>query len=315
MNTQSTPACAQCGELISPSWRICPVCETRLNAPTCPQCGRDVQNNWRRCPECEALLLCPQCGARMLPGRGSCQQCQERQPMDRQSLPLVKDPVCGIEFVLVRGGTYAMGDTLDQGSKNEQPVHKVTLDDFYLSRFPVTQAQWSILMKDNPSEYRHADHPVEQVTWSDAGEFARKLSQAAKMNAHFTLPAEAQWEYAARSGGRDDLYAGGDDIDAVAWFEDNSRGSTQPVGKKKPNGLGLYDMSGNVWEWCRDTYQADAYGCHDHHNPVIESSSPDRVIRGGSWNLDAWSARCARRFNFCADFHGPGLGFRLIMSN
>ena len=205
-----------------------------------------------------------------------------------------------------------MGDTAGLGVKNEQPVHQVTLADFYISRFPITQAQWLRLMNDNPSEFRHAEHPVEQVAWSDACDFARKLSLTEQSKARFMLPAEAQWEYAARSGGLDELYAGGDDIDAFAWYADNSRGSTQPVGKKEPNGLGLYDMSGNVWEWCRDTYQANAYGRHDLRNPVMASGGADRVIRGGSWNLDAWSARCARRFNFRADFHGPGLGFRLV---
>jgi formylglycine-generating enzyme required for sulfatase activity len=205
-----------------------------------------------------------------------------------------------------------MGDTLDQGVENEQPVHQVALDDFHISRYPVTQGQWSLLMKENPSEFQHADHPVEQVTWSDACDFARKLSQSAQTDVRFMLPTEAQWEYAARSCGADDLYAGGDDIDAVAWYEANSRGTTHPVGGKKPTALGLYDMSGNVWEWCRDTFQPDAYGRHGRRNPVAASSGPDRVIRGGSWNLDAWSARCARRFNFRADFYGPGLGFRLV---
>lgn len=222
--------------------------------------------------------------------------------------------MCGLEFVLVRGGRFAMGDTLGQGVENEQPVHQVALDDFYISRCPVTQMQWSVLMAENPSGFQHPDHPVEQVTWSDAGEFAEKLSQASKADLRFMLPSEAQWEYAARSGGADDLYAGGDDIDAVAWYEANSQGTTHPVGQKKPTVSGLYDMSGNVWEWCRDTYRSDAYDRHGRRNPVLESNGTDRVIRGGSWNLDAWSARCARRFNFRSDFYGPGLGFRLVMA-
>jgi formylglycine-generating enzyme required for sulfatase activity len=223
------------------------------------------------------------------------------------------DTVCGIEFVLVKGGTYAMGDTLDQGIGNEKPIHQVTLYDFHISRFPVTQAQWSSLMKENPSAFQHPDHPVEQVNWSDACEFARQLSLKNQKDIEFRLPTEAQWEYAARSGGLDDLYAGGDDIGAVAWYEANSGNTTQPVGKKQPNRLGLYDMSGNVWEWCRDTYEADAYTRHNRHHPVAESTGRDRVIRGGSWNLDAWSARCTRRFNFSADLFGPGLGFRLVV--
>jgi formylglycine-generating enzyme required for sulfatase activity len=206
-----------------------------------------------------------------------------------------------------------MGDTLGQGIDNEQPVHPVALDDFHISRCPVTQAQWSVLMEENPSAFQHPDHPVERMTWSDARDFAQKLSRSDPADVHYRLPTEAQWEYAARSGGADDLYAGGDDIDAIAWYEANSQGTTHPVGQKRPNALGLYDMSGNVWEWCRDTYRSDAYDRHGGPNPVATSSGPDRVIRGGSWNLDAWSARCARRFNFRADFHGPGLGFRLVM--
>jgi formylglycine-generating enzyme required for sulfatase activity len=206
-----------------------------------------------------------------------------------------------------------MGDTLGQGVENEQPVHQVTLDDFHISRHPVTQAQWTLLMKENPSEFKQADHPVEQVTWSDACEFARKLTKAMQKRLYFMLPTETQWEYAARSGGLDELYAGGNDIDTLAWYAANSRSTTHAVGRKRPNALGLYDMSGNVGEWCRDTYQPDAYGRHNSRNPVVESTGEDRVIRGGSWNLDAWSARCARRFSLRADFWGPGLGFRLVM--
>jgi formylglycine-generating enzyme required for sulfatase activity len=146
------------------------------------------------------------------------------------------------------------------------------------------------------------------------GRHQRPSAERLAADVRYGLPTEAQWEYAARSAGADDLYAGGDDIDAVAWYEANSQGTTHPVGQKRPNALGLYDMSGNLWEWCRDTYQPDAYDRHGGRNPVAASGGPDRVIRGGSWNLDAWSARCARRFNFRADFHGPGLGFRLVMA-
>jgi formylglycine-generating enzyme required for sulfatase activity len=230
-------------------------------------------------------------------------------------MPVVKDQVCGLEFIPVRGGTYAMGDTLGHGIENEKPVHQVTLDDFYISRFPVTQAQWSVLMEKNPSMFQNADHPVEQVTWNSACDFARRLSQKTENKFRFMLPTEAQWEYAARSGGRDDLYAGGDDIETVAWYGVNSQGSTHRVGQKKQNAFGLFDMSGNVWEWCRDAYHADAYDRHGHHNPVVGSNGTNRVIRGGSWNLDAWSTRCARRMNFRADYFGPGLGFRLVAVN
>ncbi len=313
MDTDFISTCPQCGEPTKPSWRICPMCETRLQALICPQCGSEVREKWGRCPECEALLVCRQCGLRLPQGQAACPRCAPDQSKTRERRPEVKEPVCGIEFVWIQSGSFDMGDTLVQGIENEKPVHQVALDGFYMSRCPVTQAQWSVLMQANPSEFQRADHPVEQVTWPDACDFTDKLSEAAQTDMRFTLPSEAQWEYAARSGGADDLYAGGDDIEAVAWYEENSSGATHPVGQKKANALGLYDMSGNVWEWCRDTYRPDAYGRHGSRNPVVASNGDDRVIRGGSWNLDAWSARCARRFNFRADFSGPGLGFRLVM--
>lgn len=206
-----------------------------------------------------------------------------------------------------------MGDTLNQGIETELPIHDVELSDFYMACHPVTQDRWQILMEENPSGFQHPDHPVENVTWAEAREFARKLTEAAKGVFQFMLPSEARWEYAARSCGKDDLHAGGDRVDEVAWYEENSRGHSHPVGLKKPNHLGLYDMSGNVWEWCEDTFLPDAYALHEKKNPVVAVPGPDRVIRGGSWNLDAWSARCARRFNFPADLLGPGLGFRLVM--
>ncbi len=206
-----------------------------------------------------------------------------------------------------------MGDTLNQGNEMEQRVHEVTLSDFYMTRFPITQSQWRVLMDDNPSNFRHPDNPVEQVTWTEACRYAEKLSDTTKTGVKFHLPTESQWEYAARGAGKDDLYAGGADIDSVAWYEGNSHGRSHPVGQKLPNALGLYDLSGNVWEWCQDTFHTDAYRQHKGLDPVITTSGPDRVIRGGSWNMDAWSARCARRFSFRFDFVGPALGFRLVM--
>lgn len=206
-----------------------------------------------------------------------------------------------------------MGDPFDEGLGNEKPLHEVRLDAFFISRAPVTQAQWLLLMDDNPSSFQGPQHPVEQVTFDDAMDFARKLSRAHHDSFQFSLPTEAQWEFAARSGGKSERYAGGDDIDALAWYEANSQGSTHPVGVKAPNGLGLHDMSGNVWEWCLDSFDPEAYATHATQNPQVDRPGADHVIRGGSWSLDSWSARCARRFNFRADAFGPGLGFRLVM--
>ncbi len=218
-----------------------------------------------------------------------------------------------MEFVHVPAGTFMMGDTFDEGIDNEKPVHKVWLDDFYIARYPVTQAQWQSLIPDNPSQFQGDMRPVEQVTLDDVKTFIRKLTESNHEKLRLQLPTEAQWEYAARSGGKEEMYAGGNVADIVAWFDENSNGTTHPVGTKTPNGLGIYDMSGNVWEWCMDPFQTDAYQRHQQKNPVCIDGGPDWVIRGGSWNIDAWSVRCARRFNFSGDYTAPGLGFRLVM--
>jgi formylglycine-generating enzyme required for sulfatase activity len=217
-------------------------------------------------------------------------------------------------FVRIPGGTFRMGDTFGDGLGNETPVHEVRVNPFHLAKFPVTQGQWKQVMKTNPSLFKKSDrHPVEQVTWSDVEAFVNALTEMNRGQYKFRLPAEAEWEYAARSGGKDQKFAGGNDAAAVAWYEQNSNGSTQLVGKKAPNGVGLYDMSGNVWEWCRDVYNPNAYRNHAEENPVWTQAGPERVIRGGSWNLDSWSVRCARRYGYPVDCYGSGLGFRLVL--
>ena len=305
--------CPTCKEPVQPTWRICPVCETRLTELVCPVCAQSVRENWKRCPECEALLLCNICRRRVPKGHAACPYCVPllEGNADKAAPGSFIDTVCSIEMVLVPGGSFQMGDTFNQGSENEKPIHTVTLDAYYMGRFCVTQEQWLKLMPQNPSHFEGPSQPVEQVSWDDAMQFIARLNQAQHGQFVFDLPTEAQWEYAARSGGNEELYAGGNDIHSVAWYEADSKGHPHRVGRKTSNGLGLYDMSGNVWEWCRDSYAADAYFRHPTHNPCYEVTDADRVIRGGSWHLDAWSARCARRFSCAHDFFGPGLGFRL----
>ncbi len=314
--TPPPSVCPGCHEPVQSHWRICPMCETRLQALVCPACAEPVKENWKRCPNCEAPLLCPHCRRRLARGQTTCPQCgpQEQSIEPVQAAAHFTDAICGIEMVRVPGGCFQMGDTFGQGMPTEQPVRAVTLDDYYMGRFVVTQGQWLRLVPENPSRHVDPKRPVEQVDWEQAVAFARHLTEAHQGRYRFDLPSEAQWEYAARSGGKQELYAGGDRIDALAWYEANSQGQTQPVGTKAPNGLELYDMSGNVWEWCRDHFVEDAYSRPGGRNPVVTAKTPDRVIRGGSWHLDAWSARCARRFSCPQDFFGPGLGFRLVMT-
>ncbi|MFO7707332.1 MAG: SUMF1/EgtB/PvdO family nonheme iron enzyme [Desulfobacterales bacterium] len=290
--------CLACGEPLESGWKICPACEAPVGQPVCPSCARTVKGNWKVCPECGVRLICRGCGGRLPAGGAPCPVCAiGGAPAPAAPGDLI-EPVTGMEFVCVPGGVYPRGDLFGNGWENELPVREVRVADFHIGRYPVTQGQWRRVMPENPSRFQKGDdYPVEQVSWFDTAEFIRRLNSMTTAGRVLDLPSEEQWEYAARSGGLKQLYSGGDDIEVVAWYSENSEGSTHPVGRKTPNGLGLYDMSGNVWEWCRDLYTPGA--------------SRDRVIRGGSWNLDAWSARCSRRFGFSADYSGAGLGFRL----
>ncbi|SLM27490.1 conserved exported hypothetical protein [Desulfamplus magnetovallimortis] len=223
-----------------------------------------------------------------------------------------KEPVTGMEFVWVPGGCYMMGS--NSGESDEKPVHEVCLDGFWMGKYEVTQGQWQKIMGNNPSSFRKGDdYPVETVSWNDAQQFISKLNSAgAKI---FSLPTEAQWEYAARSGGKNQEYSGSNSIDSVAWYGSNSGGSTHRVGTKAANGLGIYDMSGNVWEWCQDIYAKDAYSKHVRNNPIYAESGSNRVFRGGSWiNVPAY-VRCASRNGDTPDFTDSSLGFRLSRKN
>ncbi|MDZ4246241.1 MAG: formylglycine-generating enzyme family protein [Dehalococcoidia bacterium] len=224
-----------------------------------------------------------------------------------------KETATGMEFIFVPGGIFMMGDTFNEGIENEKPIHRVQLDPFYIGKYPVTQGQWKSLIADNPSYFQGDRLPVEQISRSDIQVFIKKLSEANEQKHTFQLPSEAQWEFAARSGGKEEMYAGGNVVGRVAWYNENSGGMAHPVGTIAPNGLGIYDMSGNVWEWCLDTFRADAYQRHHPNNPVCSDRSEEWALRGGSWNLDAWGVRCARRFGFPGDYTGPGLGFRVVL--
>jgi formylglycine-generating enzyme required for sulfatase activity len=195
------------------------------------------------------------------------------------------------------------------GDADEKPVHEVCVDDFYIGKYEVTQDQYQKITGSNPSSFKGGNRPVEQVSWNDAQSYIRQLNS--KSGKGYRLPTEAEWEYAARSGGRNETYAGGSNADTVAWYRSNSGSQTHPVGQKQPNGLGLYDMSGNVWEWCFDWY--GNYPSSTQRNPQGPSSGSYRVIRGGSWINFARYARAANRGRYTPGDRSNYLGFRLVL--
>ncbi len=215
-------------------------------------------------------------------------------------------------MVHVKGGTFMMGGTSEQGSviyADETPTHQVTISDFYISKYEVTQAQWVEIMGSNPSNVKGDSLPVENVRWNEVQEFIEKLNEIT--GKEYRLPTEAEWEYAARGGKKSKgyKYSGSNAVAYVAWYKDNSGGQTHPVGQKIPNELGLYDMSGNVREWCSDWY--GSYGSGSQTNPEGPESGSNRVNRGGCSYDDGEYCRVAYR-----SFRNPGdrnytLGFRL----
>ena len=215
-------------------------------------------------------------------------------------------------MVPVEGGMFMMGRKTKwyEISDNEKPAHKVTLSSFSIGKYEVTQEEWEAVMGNNPSEYKGRKRPVECVSWNDCQEFIRKLNQLT--GKQFRLPTEAEWEYAARGGNRSRgyKYSGSDNIGSVAWYEDNSGRETHPVGQKQANELGLYDMSGNVYEWCQDWY--GGYSSSSQTNPKGPSSGSDRVFRGGSWDFVGY-CRVSRRSSSTPDNRFRNLGLRLAL--
>ncbi len=229
------------------------------------------------------------------------------------------DPETGMQFVLVKGGCYLMGDTFGDGYPNELPVHEVCLDDFYMARYKVTQGQWKKVMGTTPSYFSFCgdDCPVEEVSWGDARKFIAVLNQ--RTGRTYRLPTEAEWEYAARGRGRRERWAGTNDesrLGEYAWYSRNAGDRTHPVGLKRPNRLGLYDMSGDVWEWVQDVYSSTAYRHHARNNPVYRGAGSGHVFRGGSWYYNPRGVRVTFR-----NHRVPGViirhhnvGFRLALT-
>lgn len=229
-----------------------------------------------------------------------------------------------LNMVRVDGGTFTMGATSEQGKiawDDEKPTHSVTLSSYYIGETEVTQELWEEVMGSNPSKFKGSHRPVDNVSWEDCQDFIRRLNQRTGKN--FRLPTEAEWEYAARGGRKSYgyMFAGGNNIDDVAWYEGNSRvkssysnhiyQSHSPVAQKRANELGIYDMSGNVSEWCSDWY--GKYKKNAQTNPTGSSSGSIRVNRGGSWYDPVGSCRVSKRYHTAPNCRYDYYGLRLAL--
>jgi formylglycine-generating enzyme required for sulfatase activity len=253
-------------------------------------------------------------------------------------------PDLGMELVWVAPGAFTMGSPTGEADRfGDETQHHVTLTKgFWLGKHPVTQGEYGTIMGANPSFFQDdvvvkrgflgfcrevrrqpwPDHPMEWVAWNSTAEFCRRLTEreraAGRLPAgyEYRLPTEAEWEYAARGGAqsRGFTYAGSDSVEEVAWYEENSGNKTHSVGGKKPNELGLYDMSGNVWEWCLDWYDENYYGRAPDTDPVNTAEATCRVARGGGWSDSAWGVRSAIRYGLGPGDIGNSWGFRLALA-
>jgi sulfatase modifying factor 1 len=230
--------------------------------------------------------------------------------------PTYTDSETGMVFVFVKGGCFDMGDIFNEGDPDEKPVHQVCVEDFYIGKYEVTQGQWQSVQSSNPSIFVDcgADCPVDHVSWSDAAEFIDLLNK--RTGKSFRLPTEAEWEYAARSGGQRERYAGTNsdaELGDYAWYVSNAGNQTHPVGQKKPNNLGIYDMTGNVWEWVADFYDNAYYKNSPRRDPQGLLTGMDRSLRGGSWRSGLSGSRVASRDKIYPGIKDYALGFRLAL--
>ena len=228
----------------------------------------------------------------------------------------VRDPATGMEFVFVKGGCFRMGDLHGDGSPDERPAHEVCVDDFYLGKYEVTQGEWQKLMGENPAHFARCGErcPVETVDLHDIDRFLQALNKTTGKK--YRLPSEAEWEYAARSGGKKEKWAGTGNDKALKDFAvhmANSRGKPRPVGKKRPNVLGLYDMSGNVWEWVNDNYDGGYYARSPRRNPTGPGMGNSYVQRGGAWDSQPFDLRTTRRIRGKDGIRSINTGFRVAL--
>jgi len=235
------------------------------------------------------------------------------QKLDKSSIERIIQRLIA-NMVYVEGGTFTMGATSEQGSDpdgDEKPAHQVTVSSFSIGKYEVTQEEWKVVMGSNPSHFKGAKRPVEEVSWDDCLLFISKLNSMT--GKRFRMLTEAEWEFAARGGNksRGYKYSGSHTLDDVAWYGSNSKKSTHDVGLLASNELGLYDMSGNVWEWCSDW--RGLYGSESQTNPSGSASGSGRVDRGGSWGDLARNCRVSNRNYYAPDYRYYLLGLRLAL--
>ena len=263
-------------------------------------------------------------GITSAPGRSSCGGVAELLDENEECDGVVSS--IGLKMVLIRPGRFVMGTEKKLGEfrqkRDEMPAHRVTITrSFYLGSTEVTQAQWEAVMKKNPSRHKAANLPVCGVSWNDCQEFCKRLTELERAagnlpaGARYCLPTEAEWEFACRAGSKG-KFCFGDDTKALgdyAWYKRNDRGRPQPVGQKKPNAWGLYDMHGNVSEWAQDWYQATYYQKSPEKNPKGPATGKTRVLRGRAWYRDSKCCRSAARLNYQPAEAHPMFGFRVCV--
>ena len=301
--------CADYGKAILP-----------MRAKFCPRCGRPLQGNTeikskRRLWIRRTMVLV--CIAGVVLGIVAYLNYRQNTPIVYKGEMIDTFRVKGVEFKMIKveGGTFSMGATSEQGSDaydSEKPVHSVTLSDYYMGATEVTQELWQAVMGSNPSEFKGDNQlPVESVSWYDCQVFIKELNRLTGKK--FRLPTEAEWEYAARGGkySRGYKYSGSNNAYEVAWYAHNSGYETQPVKTKKANELGLYDMSGNVWEWCNDWY--GRYQSYSQTNPTGPSEGEFPILRGGCWfDLDS-EVQVSRRDYLTPGYRHIIIGLRLAL--
>ncbi len=223
-----------------------------------------------------------------------------------------------VKFVVITGGTFMMGSQDDEEGRDndEGPIHQVTISTFEMMTTEITQEQWQAIINYNPSSYRRGDNlPVEHVSWLQVQRFIQEINQL-DSNYHYRLPTEAEWEYACRAGTRTSFYCGNDlnALEEVCWFNRNSRRHSHSVAEKEPNAWGLYDMHGNVWEWCQDSYNENYYSRSPEQDPLSVVNAALRVARGGSWHSTWSNCRSASRLELESGYNSGTVicGFRLV---